>query len=148
MFLWLLLGSCLLAAVRDLGTVGWNTWKLLPAEQSDAIQRQLHAMIPESDRVAVTARHWHAFQGRNDWREAFFASRIHDQEILACEWLVLPKDCGRPDFLSAFELVRQVDTCVPSHYTYAFDLYRRRPEAFISAEADSLDVERSRRVPR
>ena len=68
-------------------------------------------------------------------------------EVLACDWLVLPKDCGRPDFLSDFELVEQVETAVPSHHTYAYDLYRRRPSIPISVESDSTDAEPFHRDP-
>ena len=141
------LAVCVIAAIRDPGTVAWNHSKLSTSETAGEVASHLRGWIPATDRVAVTARHWHAFQGRNDWREAFFCSRIDAGEVLACEWLVLPKDCGRPDFLSDFELVEQVETAVPSHHTYAYDLYRRRPSIPISVESDSTDAEPSHRDP-
>ncbi|MFM2095102.1 MAG: hypothetical protein RIS70_2226 [Planctomycetota bacterium] len=142
------LGVCVLAAIRDPGTVAWHYSTLSPRETAGEVASRLRGWIPATDRVAVTARHWHAFQGRNDWREAFFSSRIEAGEVLACEWLVLPKDCGRPDFLGGFELVEQIETDVPSHHTYAYDLYRRRQSTPISVESDSTDAEPSHRDSR
>lgn len=138
---------CLVAAIRDSGIVALNHCTLSSRETAGEVASRLRSWIPATDRVAVTARHWHAFQGRNDWREAFFSSRIEAGEVLACEWLVLPKDCGRPDFLGGFELVEQIETEVPSHHTYAYDLYRRRQSMPISVESDSPDAEPSRRDP-
>jgi len=133
--------ACLVFAAKDIAVTVWFNARLQPEERADSVAQRLREWIPESDRVAVTARHWHVFQGRNDWREAFFSSLESHQEVLACHWLVLPKDCGQPAYIDQFELVESVRTRVPSHHTFAYDLYRRKPadsaEAAIQAIAES-----------
>lgn len=115
----------LLLAVRDVGIEIGFAVSLERPESPNYVTARLQQIIPNSARVAATARHWHAFQGRNVWREAFFSSLLDPSEVTSCDWLVLPKNCGTPLFLDRFELVEQVPSRVPSHHTYAYDLYRR-----------------------
>jgi len=130
--------ACLVFAANNVVVTAWFNATLRPEERADSVAQRLREWIPESDRVAGTARHWHVFQGRNDWREVFFSSLESHQEVLACQWLVLPKDCGRPAFIDQFELIESVRSRAPSHHTFAYDLFRRK--AVKRVESANQDV--------
>ncbi|NIL98671.1 MAG: hypothetical protein GTO62_16495 [Planctomycetales bacterium] len=121
----LLIGSLLLPVgyVVDLGR--W-TWQLPNAQRQRAAYAVLAEWIPPGEPVAVTARHWYVFQGRNPWRDAFFASLTSEDSIRACRWLVLDPSVGIPPFLDHFQLVAEVPSQVRADRTFAYSLWQRK----------------------
>lgn len=115
---------CAIVACRDVGTAVVASRGLPAAERAAGAFAALTATIPEDDLVAVTPRHWHAFQGRNAWRDAYFSSLRTPEEVLRCDWLVLTEDVGRPPFIAAFTLVEEVPST--SRIGYGYSLWRRK----------------------
>jgi len=124
---------CAVVAWKDVALCGLSTWRLPAAERPDAVFDRLTALIPPGEAVAVTSRHWHAFQGRNPWREAYFSSLLDAREVRRCKWLVLAPGLGTPGFIDAFELVEQRPARGDPSRTYAYSLWRRRPQDSPSA---------------
>ncbi len=117
---------CLLPAYRHAASMVQRTLHQTEDSQVDAVIARLRKIVPRGDRVAVTARHWHAFQGRNPWREAYFTSVESPDEVLGCRWLVLDAECGKPGFIDRFELVEQLPASADVKMSYAYSLWRRR----------------------
>ena len=109
---------------KDTVRVAVGVMTLPAAEQRDTVEARLAAVIPPGERVAVTARHWHLFQGRNPWREAYFVSIGNPDEIRGCEWLVLRPGIGLPPFIDEFELVEEQASNAHYNRTYAYSVWR------------------------
>ena len=106
----------------------------LPADQRpDAALAAIQSAVPEGELVAVTARHWSAFQGRNPWREVLFLTRRDPRLLDDCTWMVLREGDGvdRPPQLDRYELVSRVASEVDDDFTYAYSVWRLRPAASI-----------------
>ena len=123
---WCLVACCVLVSYRDLFQFA-RSWTHLPTEEQALVaQERLHSWISPGELVAVTSRHWYAFQGRNPWREAFFSTLRSDEEIRRCKWLVLTPESGKPFYLDAFELVAATSVSASRDRTYAYTLWRRK----------------------
>jgi len=123
---WAAITLCVLIGGRD-EVRHLRTWATIPSDQtSAAAERRLRELVPAGDLVAVTPRHWHVFQGRNPWRDAFLSTRRTDDEIRRCRWLVLYPGVGDPPYLEHFELVERSSVSPAADHTYAYSLWRRR----------------------
>lgn len=117
---------CVLYACHDLGRFFGEMGHWNSGESPDVALAELQRLVPAGDTVAVTPRHWHVFQGRNPWRDAYLSSLRDDREVRRCDWLVLYPGAGAPPYLDAFELRSQVDTRASRDHTYAYALWQRR----------------------
>ena len=122
------LAGCALIACAQGATLGMTAWRMPNEERPDAVYQRLRSVIPAGEPVATLSLHWHAFQGRNPWRDALFSGLVDSGEVLSCRWLVLPAELCNPDYIGGFELVER--RWAQSRWrTYAYSLWRR-------AEAD------------
>jgi len=120
-----LLALCALIAQRDVVRCVRSTFNLPHRERAEMVFDRLRSVVPPGDLVAVRSLHWHVFQGRNPWREAYFSAIVDSGEVRRCRWLVLPPH-AKPDYLDGFELAEEVPTTARRYYTYAYSLWRRR----------------------
>jgi hypothetical protein len=121
------LTGCVLLAVWYVVDLGRWTWQLPHEQRQQPAFARLAQLIPPGDLVAVRARHWYVFQGRNPWRDAFFSPLTSDEEVLRCQWLVLDPSAGMlPPFITHFEMVEDVPTQVKADRTYAYSVWRRK----------------------
>jgi hypothetical protein len=120
------LTCCTTIAYKDVARLGVLTWKLPHEERPDQVFQRLTTVISPGELVAVTPRHWYAFQGRNPWREAYLSSRADPQEVLRCRWLVLYPGVGTPHFINAFERVEEIPSEAQTDGTYAYSVWRRK----------------------
>jgi hypothetical protein len=100
-----------------------------PAEEAPrAVFAALQAAVPPGEKVAVTSRHWLAFQGRNPWREAIFLTHRDPALLDDCDWLVARAGLGSdlPAYIDAFDLVQQTTTTSDDPVTYAYSLWHRK----------------------
>ena len=71
---WVAVAVCVAISGRSLVAHVWYASRLPDAERPGLAAQSVRAIVPAGDLVAVTPRHWHAFQGRNPWRDAFLAA--------------------------------------------------------------------------
>lgn len=99
------------------------------AEKPDEVIAALREAIPPRELVAVTARHWSAFQGRNPWREVIFLTRRNRTLLADCDWMVLREGEGldRPPQLPEYDLVKIVpSSAVDADLTFAYSVWKHR----------------------
>jgi hypothetical protein len=118
--------SCVGFALQQIASLGILTTRLPHLERPDAVFDRLTTLVPEGEPVAVGCRHWHAFQGRNPWREAFFSPLVDSCDVLKCRWLVITPAMGTPSFIDAFILVEEIPTKLRFDQTYAYSVWHRR----------------------
>ena len=118
--------GCVLLAISHVVDLGRWTWQLPHDQRQQPAYARLAELIPPGEPVAVTARHWYVFQGRNPWRDAFFSALTSDEEVRHCRWLVLDPSVGIPPFIEHFERVEVVPTKVRADRTYAYSVWRRK----------------------
>ena len=121
----LILLLCVSTANKNLCQSGFILTTLPSTERPDYTFAHLRAQIPAAALVGAMSPHWHAFQGRNPWREAFFVSIGSIEELQKCDWLVLPPGVGEPPGIEAFEKVEQVYSDHRDSHTYAYSLWKR-----------------------
>ena len=122
---WATLLACAAAAYGDTGRLAVLGQWSPESQKPDHVFAQLREAIPPGESVAASSTHWLAFQGRNPWREIFFAT-CDRREVIRCEWLVLPYGVGQPDFIDRFELVAPASSAWPANQNYGYTLWRRR----------------------
>jgi hypothetical protein len=145
---WVAVAVCVVVSGRTLVDHAWYASRLPDAERPGQAAQLVRTVVPAGELVAVTPRHWHAFQGRNPWRDAFLAALRSDDEVARCRWLVLSPSVGSPPYLDKFELVAQSPVSAPDDYTYAYSVWRRKASPSTTAavgdrDQSSLFVQRS-----
>ena len=120
---------CVLFSFGDAARLGIRSLRLPERERPRAAFDRLREIVPADARVSATSRHWYAFQGRNQWIEAFWCSFSDPPETLKCEWLVLYPGMGMPDFIDAFTLVEELPNTASGDETYAWSLWRLKTES-------------------
>lgn len=119
-----ILSCCTAFACGQVVVLGLTACCMPDEERPDAVFRRLASTIPPTEPVATLSLHWHAFQGRNPWRDALFSGLVDPTEVLRCRWLVLPAEVCDPDYIGGFELIERRWAQSPWR-TYAYSLWRR-----------------------
>ncbi|MGE3807425.1 MAG: hypothetical protein AB7K24_22400 [Gemmataceae bacterium] len=120
-----LLALCLVFAWQRPAAYVKAAFTLPEQERPDAVCRRLAEVIAPGERVNITGRFWHCFQGRNPWYEAYFLRNERD-EMLRARWFILAQGVGTPAWIDEYELVEEVPASVDADYSYAYSLWRRR----------------------
>jgi hypothetical protein len=107
-FLMVMMGLTAAVALRDPVTLCIHVGQFPWQDRHAAVFARLHEIIPPKDRVGVTPRFWHAFQGRNPIRQTAILPWISDSERQSWDWIVLPERHGTPEYrqklLDGFQL--------------------------------------------
>jgi hypothetical protein len=125
-------------AVRDPLSLCVQVGQYPPNDRPDAVFARLHELIPPEDLVATTPRFWHAFQGRNPWRQTAILPSLQEADRRTWKWIVLPHGHGgglyRERLLQGFELVEEraisfepfAPTFQKSEIGWGYEVYRRK----------------------